>query len=217
MELNETFSNVSRDNDTDGIESDTEAKPDSYLMYLSLFGLPLGVLLVVILALAVIIIILKNRKLRKKSSKIFYVNVLIADVIAILVRWIISSTIVICYLLGVPSMNCNMLIVPLSASLFAIDLIFLPVVIERFLHIACPFSYKRMFTSKSIVIIISALWLLALVCGLLSLVGIDYNASPEIGVCEPKRHGLFYKLFALVILGMFSNYICIDRYITSFN
>ena len=64
MELNGTFfSNISRDNDIGGIESETEAKPNSFLMYLSLFGLPLGVLLVAVPALVVIIIILKNRKL----------------------------------------------------------------------------------------------------------------------------------------------------------
>ena len=131
MELSGTFfSNVSRDNDTDGIESDTDTKPNSFLMYLSLFGLPLCVLLVTVPALVVIIIILKNRKLREKSNNIFYVNVLITDVISILVRWIISSTIVICHLLGVPNVNCNMIMVSHSTSLFATDLMFLPVVID---------------------------------------------------------------------------------------
>ena len=72
MELNGTlFSNVSRGNDIDGIESETEAKPNSFLVYLSLFGLPLGVLLVAVPALVVIIIILKNRTLREKSNNIF--------------------------------------------------------------------------------------------------------------------------------------------------
>ena len=77
---------MSRGNVTDGIESDAEAKPDLFLIFLSLFGLPLGVLLVAVPALLVIIIILKNRKLRKKPNSIFYVNILITDVIAILVQ-----------------------------------------------------------------------------------------------------------------------------------
>ena len=42
MELNETFGNVSRDNDTVDVESDVEAKPNSFLIYLSLFGWLLG-------------------------------------------------------------------------------------------------------------------------------------------------------------------------------
>ena len=218
MELNGTFfSNVSRDNDTDGIESDTKVKPNSFLMYLSLFGLPLCVLLVTVPALVVIVIILKNRKLREKSNNIFYVNVLITDVISILVRWIISSTIVICYLLGVHNVNCNVIMVFHNASLFAADLMFLPVVIDRFLHIACPFSYKRMFTTKRIAIIISGFWLQALACGTLSLVGQDYIASPESGLCIPIRSAFAFSFFALVILGMVNYYTYTHRYVSSFN
>ena len=218
MELSGTFfSNVSRDNDTDDIESDTDTKPNSFLMYLSLFGLPLCVLLVTVPALVVIIIILKNRKLREKSNNIFYVNVLITDVISILVRWIISSTIVICYLLGVHNVNCNVIMVFHNASLFAANLMFLPVVIDRFLHIACPFSYKRMFTTKRIAIIISGFWLQALACGTLSLVGQDYIASPESGLCIPIRSAFAFSLFALVILGMVNYYTYTHRYVTSFN
>ena len=218
MELDGTFfSNMSRDNDTNGIGSETEAKPNSFLMYLSLFGLSLGVLLVAVPALVVIVIILKNRKPREKSYYIFYVNVLITDVISILVRWIISSTIVICYLLGVPNVNCNVIQVSHSTSLFAMDLMFLPVVIDRFLHIACPFSYKTMFTTKRIAIIIRAFWFQALACGILALVGQDYIASPECGLCTPIRSAFAFKLFALVIIGTFSYYIYTHRYVSSFN
>ena len=186
-------------------------------MYLSLFGLPLWVLLVAVPALVVIIIILKNRKLREKSNNIFYVNVLITDVISILVRWIISSTIVICYLLGVHNVNCTMIMVSHNVSLFATDLMFLPVVIDRFLHIACPFSYKRMFTTKRIAIIISGFWLQALACGTLSLVGQDYIASAESGTCMPIRSTFAFKLFALVIIGMVSYYTYTHMYVSSLN
>ena len=208
---------MSKGNDTGGIESDTEAKPNSFLMYLSLFGLLLCVLLVTVPALVVIIIILKNRKLREKSNNIFYVNVLITDVISILVRWIISSTIVINYLLGVPNVNCTMIMLSHNASLFTTDLMFLPVVIDQFLHIACPFSYKRMFTTKRIAIIISGFWLLALACSTLSLIGQEYIASAESGTCTPIRSAFAFKLFALVILGMVSYYTYTHRYVTSSN
>ena len=90
MELNATFfSDLSGDSETDSTESDTEARANPVLVYLSLFGLPLGVLLVVVPALTVIIIVLKNRKLRRESSKIFYVNFLVTDVLTTLSRWII--------------------------------------------------------------------------------------------------------------------------------
>ena len=127
MEINATlFSIASSDNETSSTESDTEAKPNSFLMYLNLFGLSFGVLLVVVSALAVVIIILKNKQLRKESGKIFYANVLIADVIIVLTRWIICSTIIICYLLDVPNVKCSIVTVALIGSQFATQLMFLP-------------------------------------------------------------------------------------------
>ena len=169
MDLDVSFGNVSISNEINStdIESDTEAKPHSFLIYLSLFGLPFGVLLVVVPALVVIIIVLKNRKLRAESSKIFYVNLLVSDIVTTLTRCIISSTIIIRYLLDVPNVNCRVVSMPLIGSQFATDLMFLPVVMDRFLHIACPFSYKRMFTTKRKAVIISGLWLLSIAFGVL--------------------------------------------------
>ena len=139
MELNATFSNVSSNNEASSADSDTEANPNPVLVYLSLFGLPLGVLMVVVPALTVMIIILKNRKLRRERSKTFYVNLLITDMVTTLSQWIISSTIVIRYLLDVPNVNCTVVTVPLIASMLATNLMFLPVVMDRFFHIALPF------------------------------------------------------------------------------
>ena len=118
------------------VESDTEAKPHSFLIYLSLFGLPFGVFLVIVPALVVIIIVLKNRKLRVESSKIFYVNLLVSDIVTTLIRCIISSFIIIRYLLDIPNVKCRVVSVPLIGSQFATQLMFLPIVIDRCLHIA---------------------------------------------------------------------------------
>ena len=212
MELLVTFfGNVSSNNETissnnetiSSNKSDTEAKSYLFLIYLNLFGLPLGVLLVVVPALAVIIIILKNRKLRKRKNNIFYVNLLITDVVAILIRWIVSSTIAICYLLDLPNVNCNVVTVPVIASMLATRLMFLPVVINRFLHVAFPFSYERMLSTKRIAAIIGSLLLLSLACGIFILVSNDFTVCPECGVCEPQFHRVSFKLFALLVLGMF--------------
>ena len=214
MELNASlFSNASSDNETSSTESDTEAKPNSFLIYLNLFGLPFGVLLVVVPALSVIIIILKNKQLRKESGKIFYANVLIADVIVALTRWIICSTIIICHLLDVPNVNCSLVTVALIGSQFATQLMFLPVVIDRFLHIVCPFSYKKMFTIKRMAAIISGLWLLSIAFGVLSLVGEEYTVNPEVDVCEPTLRGFFFQSLALIILGMFSYFVSTHNYV----
>ena len=208
MDINVSI--ASGDNETSSIEPDTEAKPSSFLIYLSLFGLPLGVLLVVVPAVTVIIIILKNRKLREKNNNIFYVNLLITNVVTMLIRWIISSITIICYLLDVPNVNCKVVIVPIITSLLATRLMFLPVVIDRFLHIACPFSYKRMFTTKRIAVIISSLWLLSLVGGLLSLVNQDFTVNPESGLCVPKILG--FPLLNLVVFGTYALVLLISTY-----
>ena len=200
MELNATFfSNVSSNNETNRTESDTEANPHPFLIYLNLFGLPLGVLLVVVPALTVIIIILKNRRLREKSNNIFYVNLLIADVVTALLQWIITTTIIVCYLLDVPNVNCKVAVVPLSASIFATRLMFMPVVTDRLIHIAFPFSYKGIFTTKRIATIIGNLWLLSLFAGFFSLVNQDYTPSPESGTCSENNPGI--SLLFLVIAG----------------
>ena len=195
--LDVSFGNVSSGNETNStdIESDTEAKPHSFLIYLSLFGLPFGVFLVIVPALVVIIIVLKNRKLRAESSKIFYVNLLVSDVVTTLTRCIISNTIIIRYLLDVPNVNCMVVSVPLIGSQFATDLMFLPVVIDRFLHIACPFSYKRMFTTKRIAVIISGLGLLSKAFGVLGLVGEEFAVDAESGTCAPQLRGVAFRLF----------------------
>ena len=93
---------------------------------------------------------------------------------------------------------------PLIGSQFATDLMFLPVVMDRFLHIACPFSYKRVFTTKRI---ISGLWLLSIAFGVLGLVGEEFAVDAESGMCAPQLQGVAFRLFGLVILGMLSYYI----------
>ena len=195
MDINE--SDVSSGNETSSTEFDTEAKPSLFLIYLNLFGLPSGVLLVVVPALTVIIIILKNRKLRRESSKIFYVNLLVTDVAATLMRWVFSSTIIILYLLG-DDVNCKVAMVPVYTSVFATRLMFLPVVFDRFLHIALPFSYKKMFTTRRIAVIISSLWMLSLSAGILALVDQDYMPNAESGMCLEQGPG-FPLLFLLVL------------------
>ena len=201
MDSNVTFfSNVFGDNEANSTESDTDGKPHTFMTYFILFGLPFGVLLVVVPAMAVIIIILKNRKLREKSNNIFYVNLLITDVVATVIRWVFTSTIIICYLFDIPIVKCNVAVVPVLVSLFATLLMFLPVVIDRFLHIAFPFSYKRMFTTTRIAVIISCLWLLSVVVGLIGLVDQDITLVPESGVCVYE--GGAFPLLSVAIIGM---------------
>ena len=110
------------------------------------------VILAVVPALTVIIIVLKDRKLREKNNNVFYVHLLIADVIASLTNWIILCTNIISYLLDLSNVNCHNIhvaFIPRHASVFTGWLMFLFVVIDRFLSIALPFRYKRIMTKSN--------------------------------------------------------------------
>ena len=95
-------------------------------------------------------------------------------------------------------MNCKVGIVTLNVSLLTPRLMIPPVVFDQFLHIAFPFSYKRMFTTKRIAVIISSLRLLSFIGGVSSLVDQEYRPSAEAGVCFKQKPGfpLVFVVFA---------------------
>ena len=203
MVLNITvFSNESSSNETSISEVDTEAAVHPLVSYLTLFILSLGAIFVLIPTLAVIIIVLKNRKLKEKNTNIFYVNFLIADVFAILSRWLLTSMIIISYLLGLPNVDCNVVVLPLNISLFSTRFMFLPLVFDRFLHVACPFSYKNIVTNKRVLWIIAGFWLLALGLGLFSIVFGDFVIMPEQGICVPNSTFVYLIILATLIISM---------------
>ena len=199
MESNVTvFGNESSSNETSVSKVGTETGVYPLTSYLTLFLISLGATFVLVPTLAIIIIVLKNRKLKEKNSNIFYVNLLVADVLATLSRWVLTSAIVISYLLDLHIVNCNVAFFLLYSSLFATRLMFLPVVFDRFLHVACPFSYKNIVTRNRVNWTIAGFWLLALGFGLLKVVvGDFYVILPQHGVCVPRRTSPF--LFLIVI------------------
>ena len=102
----------------------------------------------------------------------------------------------------VPNVNCNVVCVPVHASLLGSRLIFLPVVIDRFLYVALPFSYQSVVTTKRITLTIISLWLLAFFFGILSVVDQEYNLVPRHGICIcliKRGNGSF--LFSLLMSG----------------
>ena len=205
MELNVTiFSNESSSNETSISEVDTEAGVLPLVSYLTLFLISFGAIFVLVPTLAVIIIVLKNRKLKEKNNNIFYVNLLVADVLATLSRWLLTSAIIISYLLNLPIVNCNVAFFLLYSSLFASRLMFLPVVFDRFLHVALPFSYKNVVTDKRVNWTIAGFWLLSLGFGLLKGAGEDYIILPQHGVCIPRRTdpSVFLIVIATLITSM---------------
>ena len=108
--------------------------------------------------------------------------------------------IIISYLLHLPSVNCNVAMFPVSSLLFATRLMFLPVVFDRCLHVACAFSYERIITGKRLSWTIASFWLLALGFGLLSVVIGEYTILPQHDACIPRRTNSFLYLIVVATL-----------------
>ena len=76
---------------------------------------------------------------------------------------------------------------------------FLPVVVNQFLHVALP---KSVVTTKRVYLTIINLWLLAFTFGTLAVVIQDYQLNPEYGVCIPKQGSGSFFIIGLVMVSM---------------
>jgi len=156
MDTNSSLFNKS----TSTSDDSNETAIPLYLTYLLLLILSIGSPSVIIPAVMVIAIIVKNAALRTVNN-IFLVNILIADICFVLYPFLQKTILMIIYLLII-NVNCNMVNIPTFTIVIATKLMFLPLSIDRFIHVAFPFSYKSIMTTKVIVTTISCLWLLAL-------------------------------------------------------
>jgi len=131
-------------------DDSNEATISLYLTYLRLLILLIETPSVIIPAVMVIVIIVKNAALRTVNN-IFLVNILIADVCVVLYQFVIKSVLMIIYLLAfIIDLNCNIANVPTVTLIVATKLMFLPLRIDQFIHVAFPFSHKRIMTTKVI-------------------------------------------------------------------
>ena len=167
-----------------------------YLTYIKLFGLTVGVPLVTIPALIVIAIIVKNRQ-QRNTNNIFFVNLLIADIGFSLIYWSIESTMIILYLFDFPNLNCGIVHMLIRISVLASRLMFLPITINRFINIAFPFSHKRIMNTKTVITIISSLWLFIPTITYISKVD-HFELILQFGECQPKQMS---RLTSLVTVG----------------
>ena len=68
------------------------------------------------------------------------------------------------YLLGINvDPPCNLILTSFMLNVFTNKLMFIPMCVDRFIHIAFPFSYKRTVTTKAIKATIITLWMAAIV------------------------------------------------------
>ena len=151
---------------------------------------------VTIPAVMVIRIILKNAALKTKNN-IFLVNLLIADVCIALFRWLFNTTVMIPYLLGFNiTINCTTYLVPTLSLVMATKLMFVPLSVDRFIHVAFPFSYKSIMRTKVIAITISSLWLLSIFVPTISVVNhTPTTYIPSLGACRPNSINPLFQFF----------------------
>ena len=183
-------------NESISTENDSNGPVPLYLTYLQIFMQPILTPLVTIPAVMVIRIILKNAMLKTRNN-IFLVNLLIADVCFALFRWLFNTTLTISYLLGfnITTINCTIYLVPMFGLLMATKLMFVPLSVDRFVHIAFPFSYKKIMTTKVIAITISSLWLLSILVSTVSVVNQPTRYFPLLGACRLESTSPLFQFF----------------------
>ena len=172
-----------------------------------LFVVSMSIPVVIVPAVLAIIIILKNKKLQTNNN-IFLINLLLTDIGFAVVLWCKNGLLTVLYLLGVNvDVDYGITMLILYVTLLIVNkLMFIPTCVERFIHIAFPFSYKRTVTKKAVITTIITLWMLVIVIvtlmyalGTLSdLSHVEY--IPSLGVYHQKQVDI---LFLLVILGCF--------------
>ena len=161
MALNTTI--FSGSGSVDDVVNQTATTVPEYLSYTMLYIVLMSIPVVIVPALWAIVIIVKNKKLQTNNN-IFLINLLIADVGFAVVLLCANGLLTVLYLLGVNvDVDCRIEMTPTTIFLIANKLMFIPICADRFIHIAFPFSYKRIVTTKVIMTTIITLWMVTIV------------------------------------------------------
>ena len=177
-----------------------------YVCYIKLCMLLFSIPMVIVPALWAIGIIVKNKKLQTHNNT-FLINLLLTDVAFAVVQWFTEGFLTVLYLLDVNvDPDCRIIMIPLGISWLANKLMFLPTCVDRFIHIAFPFSYKRIVTTKRIMTTIITLWMVAVLIITLAYINEPLEYIPLVGVCKRKQRNigqiliLLFTLFTSIML-----------------
>ena len=169
-----------------------------YVSYLKLF-VSLLAMLMMIPTIGVAVVILKDKKLKSKST--FLLNLLAADVATVLFHWLKNTIFITLYLTGFSiDVNCRLIITPIIVAFMANKLLFIPMSIDRFIHVAFPFKYKRIMTTKVTVITISSIWLFTFLMSVLVGIGRSAETIPALAACKVVKPSIFQR--ALFVMPM---------------
>ena len=200
MALNTTFFIGSGYADNDNVVNQTAFVVPEYISYAFLCVMSTSIPMVIIPAFWAIVIIVKNKKLQTNNN-IFLINLLLSDVGFVVVLWCTNGRLTVLYLLGINvDVDCTIEAVPIMISLIASMLMFIPTCVDRFIHIAFPFSYKRIVTTKVIIATTITLWIAAIVIGPLIYINEPFDYIPSVGACKLRQTSIPVLLILLLSL-----------------
>ena len=198
MVLNATIFSGSGSDDNVANQSAT-AVPE-YLSYTFLCIMLMSIPVVIVPALWAIVIIVKNKKMQTNNN-IFLINLLIADVGVAVSLLCVNGLLTVLYLLGVNvNVDCGIEAIPIMTFEIASNLMFIPTCVDRFIHIAVPFHYKRIVTTKAIMATIITLWMIAIVTAMILYINQPFEYIPSVGTCKPTQTNI---LLLLILLSCF--------------
>ena len=205
MELNTTVFSGSRSFDNVVNQTTTVHVVPKYLSYAMVFAVLLSIPSVIVPALSAIVVIVKNKKLQSNNN-IFLINLLLTDVGIAVILSCSNGLLTVLYLLGVNvDVNCRISLIPFTLVLIANKLMFLPMCVDRFIHIAVSFSYKRIVATKTIMATIISLWMVSIIATSITTYFNGPNAFeyiPSLGICKPKQTNIPQLLILLLYFFM---------------
>ena len=200
MALNTTFFISSGYADNDNVVNQTAFVVPEYISYALLCVMSTSIPMVIIPAFWAIVIIVKNKKLQTNNN-IFLINLLLSDVGVVVVLWCTNGCLTVLYLLGVNvDVDCTIEAMIVMISLKANRQMFIPMCVDRFIHIAFPFSYKRIVTTKAIIATTITLWIAAIVIGPLIYINEPLEYIPSVGACKLRQTSIPVLLILLLSL-----------------
>ena len=105
--------------------------------------------------------------------------------------------------------------IPIMIFVISSKLMFIPTCVDRFIHVAFPFSYKRIVTTKAIMTTIITLWMVGIVVTTFLYINQQFEYIPSVGGCKPTQTNLPLLLILLlcyfipiVLITITSIYLC---------
>ena len=189
MALNMTI--FSGSGSADHVVEQTATVVPEYVSYTMLLFVSLSIPVVIVPSLLAIIIIVRNKRLQTNNN-IFLINLLFTDIGFALGLCCYNGLLTVLYLLGVNvDVDCRIVLIPSMTLVIANKLSFIPMCVDRFIHIAFPFSYKRIVTTKAIIITIITLWMVAIVVSIsLFIEPYAFNYIPSLGICRRSQFNI---------------------------